>query len=88
MKIFLSEYLFELGVVECTPLKLAYHIDGSDLFIWAEIRTDDEISEDQLLVVAAKLNAKYHDKGFHIESTIIEDYYFIPVPQQFKMVIP
>lgn len=52
--------------------KLAVKYDFHSVLTWAEINTDDEEAENALILIKARINAKFNDKGFKISCTIVE----------------
>lgn len=68
-----------------TYKKLAFYIDNSKLMVWVEINDDDFESEKQFILAEAKVNTKYHSKGYDINSTIVENSDFIPVPNHYTL---
>jgi len=54
------------------PVKLAFDMDDSEVLIWAEIEDDNEEKENQLLLAEADINAKFHEFGYDLTSTIVE----------------
>jgi len=81
------DYLKELKTVNKKPLKLALGISDSKILVWSEIEDNDEEMEDLLLITEAKVNGKYHSKGFYINSTIVEKSDILPVPPHYKNVL-
>lgn len=71
------------------PNKLAFSTSNDKLLVWAEIKENDEVAEDNIIMAEAKVNGKYYNKGFSVSSTIIEDcdnikipLHYIPIPIQ------
>ena len=81
------DYLNELKSNNKNPLKLAFGISDSKILVWSEIEDNDDIMEDVLLICEAKINGKYSEQGFYINSTIIERSDNIPVPSHYKPII-
>lgn len=78
----LVEYLFLLG--KKLPSKLAVYFNDSEVLVWAEIKDDDDEMEKNLLIVEAKINAKYHPYGFDMETTIVETSDNFSVPNHYQ----
>lgn len=87
IKSILSEYLSELYTDNHLPLKLAMGLSDSKLLVWSEIEDDDEETEKKLLIVEAKVNGKYSNNGFFINSTIIERSDNMPIPPHYQTLI-
>ncbi|NOS85216.1 MAG: hypothetical protein HOP31_08765 [Ignavibacteria bacterium] len=71
-----------------SALKLAFRLSNSKILVWAEIKDDDEISENALLLAEAKVNAKFCSKGFHISSTIVEQSDELSLPPHYSDILP
>lgn len=80
----IMEYVDELQAMKCQPLRLSLNHSNSKILVWAEIDNNDEPTEDKLLIAEAKINAKYHNKGFYISSTIVEKCDSFPIPSQYQ----
>lgn len=81
------DYLNELKSAGKNPLKLALGISDSKILVWSEIEDNDEEMEDLLLLTEAKVNGKYHPKGFYVNSTIIEQSDKLPIPPHYQTII-
>jgi hypothetical protein len=81
------DYLNELKAAGKNPLKLALGISDSKILVWSEIEDNDEEMEDLLLITEAKVNGKYHQKGFYINSTIIEKSDNLHIPPHYQTII-
>jgi len=87
IKAIVFDYLSELKAANKNPIKLALGLSDSKILVWSEIKDDDEEMEDLLLITEAKINGKYHDKGFYINSTIIEASDKMPIPPHYQTII-
>lgn len=67
------------------PLKLAFDMDDSEVLVWAEIKDDDEQTEDLLLMAEAEVNAIYHQFGYDLTSTIVEQRDNLPIPNHYAV---
>lgn len=81
------DYLNELKAAGKNPLKLALGISDSKILVWSEIDDNDEEMENLLLITEAKVNGKYHPKGFYINSTIIEKSDNLNIPPHYQTII-
>ena len=81
------DYIKEVRERGRTPNKLALQLSESRILVWAEIKDDDEDTEDALLLAEAKINAKYGAEGFHVSSTILEESDNYKIPGQFSTVL-
>jgi hypothetical protein len=73
------DYLKE--ITNLPVLNLAFNHTNSHVLVWAEI--DDDISERELILAEARINAKYHQYGFAISTTIIEKGDNLDIPSQY-----
>lgn len=78
----LIEYLSLLD--KNLPSKLAAYFTDSEVLVWAEIADNDEEMEKMLLVAEAKINAKYHQFGFAMETTIVEKSDNFNIPNHYQ----
>lgn len=83
----LRDYLQELLSRNRKPLKLAMALSDSKILVWAIIKDDDELTEDALLLSEAKVNGKYYDKGFYLNSTIVEKSDNLSTPPHYQTII-
>lgn len=83
VKSILVDYLKEVSFND--TLKLAVNFNDSEVLVWAEIKDDDYAIEENLLVAEAKINAKYHDFGFDMETTIVEESDRLPIPNHYQL---
>ncbi len=81
VKKILLEYLENLG--HKRPQKLAFDLDDNEVLVWAQIPESNEEEEDRLLLAEAKVNAKYHNKGYNLTTTIVEDSDKLVVPNHY-----
>lgn len=82
-----KEFLTELKLYNRLPNKLALGMSDSKILVWAEINDNDELSEDALLLSEAKVNSRYHNYGFYLNSTIIEKSDNLPIPPHYHKII-
>lgn len=82
VKSILFDYVKELG--NTLPKKIAVNFNDSEVLVWAEIEDDNEKMEEQLFVAEARINAKYHEYGFDMETTIVEESDNLPVPNHYQ----
>ena len=70
-------------ITKTKPLKLAFDHNDSEVLVWAEISDDDFELEKNLLKAEAIINAKYHDYGFDMETTIVEASDKLEIPNHY-----
>ena len=80
-------YLNELGSRKRFPLKLAMDLSDAKVLVWAEIKDDDETTEDAMRLAEAKVNAQFMSYGFHLSSTIIEQSDCLSIPSHYQSII-
>ena len=68
-------------------LKLAFDFNDSNVLVWAEIANDDEVMERSLIMAEAKINAKYHDFGFDMTTTLVETRDHLSIPNHYQIFI-
>lgn len=67
------------------PPKLAFDLKDSEVLVWAEINEDDEEFETRLILTEAKVNALFHDHGYDVVTTIVENGDGISIPEQYQI---
>lgn len=67
--------------------KLAFSFNDSEVLVWAEIADDREDLEKALIMAEARINAKYHDFGFDMNTTVVEESDYLPVPSHYLSMI-
>ncbi|MEJ0105202.1 MAG: hypothetical protein WDO19_22755 [Bacteroidota bacterium] len=83
----INDYLKELKSYNSNPLKLAMGLSDSKILVWSVIKDNDDDTEDALLLAEAKVNGKYHQHGFYLNSTIIEESDKLPTPPHYQSII-
>lgn len=53
--------------------KLSFDLRDSRILVWAEIKQDDDNSENGLILSEGKVNFEFQKEGLHLSTTIIED---------------
>lgn len=87
IKNLIDSYFIELGERKARPNRVALELSNSKVLVWAEIENDDELTEDALILSAAKVNYAFSTFGFHISSTIVEVDDKMNVPKHYKEVL-
>lgn len=87
IKALVQEYMKELSKQKTLPLKLALGLSDSKILVWSEIEDDNEEMEEALLIAEARVNGKYYNQGFYINSTIIEASDNLNVPPHYQKII-
>lgn len=84
---FIPKIIFEYTklIKDSMPITLAFDFNDSELLVWAEINDDSFHQERELILSEAKINAKYHDLGFDMKSTIVECSDNLEVPNHYKI---
>jgi len=81
----LQDYFKELKSFNSFPQKLAFDLSDAKILVWAQIKDNDELTEDALILSEARANSKYNDHGFYISSTIIEESDHLPIPSHYHV---
>jgi hypothetical protein len=87
IKNLVDSYFIELGERKARPNRVALELSNSKVLVWAEIENDDELTEDALILSAAKVNYAFSTFGFHISTTIVEVDDNLNVPKHYKEVL-
>lgn len=92
MKGIVLEYLLQVYVIlnesddsDYEPRDLAYEISFNNISIFAIVSNDDSLEAKVLLDAEARLNAKYYEYGFRIDTTILEESDNIPIPNGYTI---
>lgn len=70
-----------------SALKLAFDFNDSNVLVWAEISDDDDVMERSLIMAEAKINAKYHEFGFDMTTTLVETRDHLSIPNHYQIFI-
>jgi hypothetical protein len=81
------DYITGINDDNISPVKIALDLSEAKVLIWAEIKDDDEETEDKLRLLEAKINAKYSQFGFNLTSTIVEESDYLSVPNHYQSLI-
>lgn len=82
----IDKYFKELIKTKNKPNKIALELSHSNILVWAEIKDDDDMMENALILAEAKINAYFSKFGFNISSTIVEKCDGLEVPDHYKKV--
>jgi predicted transcriptional regulator len=82
-----ESYINELVERKTELNKLAFDLLNSKVLVWAEIKDDDEYSEDSLILSAAKVNNEFYKYGIHLSPTIVEESDNIKIPDHYNQAI-
>jgi hypothetical protein len=69
------------------PVSLALQLSESKLLVWAVIKDDDELCENQLFLAEAAVNSRFYQYGFHISTTLVEESDSCKIPNHFIEVV-
>lgn len=76
-------FVAEVASRNALPLKLAFSLSPSTILAWAEIKENDEATEDQLLLAEAKVNSFASTYNFNLDTMIVEDADELPLPPHY-----
>jgi len=68
----MKEYFKQLNVRSAQPIQLAVSSNDAKLLVWAEIKDDDEKTENALIMSEAFVNSIISKYGFYFVTTIVE----------------
>lgn len=83
IKRLLDAYFIELGERKAKPKRMAIYLSNYKILLWAEIKDDDEVTEDALILSAAKVNFDFSKYSLYIASTIVEESDLQDIPNHF-----
>ncbi|SCC41485.1 hypothetical protein GA0116948_10822 [Chitinophaga costaii] len=71
------------------PKKLALDLNmrQGEILTWIEIGDGQEDFEDELLLIQAQINAKYHTAGYDMTATIVEESDHLTIPAHYKVIL-
>lgn len=84
IKRMLLEYVQVLGGLEAFN-KIAVSFHNSGLLVWVEIPEGREDIEDELIMAEARVNAKYHQFGFDMNTTYVEECDRLSIPSHYQL---
>jgi hypothetical protein len=76
------DYVKLLAKEDVKPNKLAFDYSNSRVLVWAEV--NDEKTEDDLILAQAEINAKYHEFGVNLSTSIVESEDKLIVPGHYR----
>lgn len=76
-------FIAEVANRKALPLKLAFSLSPSTILAWAEIKENDETTEDQILLAESKVNAIARNYSFNLDTMIVEDADKLPLPPHY-----
>jgi hypothetical protein len=86
VKRIISDLFTELGKIHFSLSKIALGFSDSRVKVWVEVNDNDEKSEDDILLIEAKVNSKYYDSGIRLWVSITEKSEGSPLPLGYKLV--
>ena len=78
------EYLNHLISKKVFPEKIAFELSNYKVLVWAEIDMDDELTERELILAEAIINADYSKYGLYISTTIVEKQDGLGIPDHYQ----
>lgn len=76
-------FVAEIANRKALPRKLAFSLSPSTILAWAEIKENDEVTEDQILLAESKVNSIARNFNFNIDTMIVEDTDNLPLPPHY-----
>ncbi len=83
VKRLIYNYITELEKRGHFPLKLAFDLSHAKVLVWAEININDNETEDSLFLTQAYINAESEERGFYIQTTVVESADELPLPPHY-----
>jgi hypothetical protein len=80
------DFLNDINFDNCNLTKLAINYNQNSILVWSEIKDDDDKAEDCLIMLQAKINAKYGERGYRLSNTIVEEGENIPLPTHYRQI--
>jgi hypothetical protein len=80
------DYL-KLTILEQLDVRLAFDFDNAEILVWANINDNDTATENRLLMIEAEVNAKYHNKGYDLTTTIVENRDKLAIPSHYIQLV-
>ena len=84
VKKIVTTFLSQLKTQSILYCKMAFSYCNHRVNVWAEINEDDEINEDKLYLLEAKINSYFEKYSFGISLIIVENTDNIAIPQKYK----
>ena len=82
----IKQIIFDyIALIGNLPLKLAFDLSRSEVLVWAEIKENEEELEDKLIMAEAKINAKFHNRGFDLTTMIVEENEYLSIPNHYRI---
>ena len=66
--------------------RLAASANDAEVLMWIELKAEDELLEDQLTMIEASVNSRYHDLGYDLDFMVVEAEDEIPVPEHYALI--
>ena len=76
-------FIAEIASRKALPLKLAFSLSPSTISAWAEIKENDESTEDQILLAESRVNSIARNYNFNLDTMIVEDADKLPLPPHY-----
>jgi hypothetical protein len=87
LKRIITDFLSEIKAQKANFIDLAISLSNTQVSVWVIINNNDEESENKIIMAEAKINAKYSDSGFYIDSMIVEESDKYPTPGHYQKVV-
>lgn len=85
MEPILEDYIGLLKKKKLNIPKLAFHLTAERIWVWAEIKDDDESTLDELILTEAEVNSRHYAKtGIYIDSMIVEECDKVAMPDNYQ----
>lgn len=86
IKDLIVDYMKSIKQFNANPTKLAFDWSVNKLRVWAEIKDNDETTENALILSEAKANALNKNYGVYVTTTIVEDSDKLNIPPHYTSI--
>ena len=87
IKDLIVDYMNSIKQFNANPTKLAFDWSVNKIRVWAEIKDNDEATENALILSEARANAINKNIGVYITTTIVEDSDKLPIPPHYISIL-
>lgn len=88
LSLLVNSYIYALATLDSVNdfLKLAIRVnDNLDVDVWAEIKDDAELAEQDIILITGNLNTKIYGLGYYFNLMVVEESDEIEVPKSFDL---
>ncbi len=82
----LNDFVLALKKTQILPKNLSVSFNQEKLLVWATVSSENEDMEDSIFIAEAKVNAKYHETGFNVSSTVVYEEDEVSKPAHYQTI--